>query len=275
MAVTFVVVPQWQGSVSPRAMRLADGAEAIRGDLPASSTVLVDVPVESGDALDTGILRFSSLLRVRERQLQALNHVEEWALTIGGDCGVSLSSIEHAIARTAGDVAVVWFDAHPDLNSAEDSPSGAFTGMVLRALCGEGALVPDAAHTLDPAKLVLAGIRDIDPGEERFIAEKQLTQVASMDLETPTAFVDAVRATGASAVYLHIDLDVLDPAVIAGLANPLPFGMTLEQLTAAITALRAEFTLAGATIAGFSPASPLDAEDDLPSILRVIGSLTR
>ncbi|KQW07783.1 hypothetical protein ASC66_02055 [Leifsonia sp. Root4] len=256
-------------------MRLADGAEAIRGDLPASSTVLVDVPVESGDALDTGILRFSSLLRVRERQLQALNHVEDWALTIGGDCGVSLGSIEHAIARTSGDVAVVWFDAHPDLNSAEDSPSGAFTGMVLRALCGEGVLVPDAAHTLDPAKLVLAGIRDIDPGEERFIAEKQLTQIPSMDLETPTAFVDAVRATGASTVYLHIDLDVLDPAVIAGLANPLPFGMTLEQLTAAITALRAEFTLAGATIAGFSPASPLDAEDDLPSILRVIGSLTR
>lgn len=275
MAVTFVVVPQWQGSVSPRAMRLADGAEAIRGDLPASSTVIVDVPVESGDALDTGILRFSSLLRVRERQIQALNHVQDWALTIGGDCGVSLSSIEHAVKRSSGDLAVVWFDAHPDLNTAEDSPSGAFTGMVLRALCGEGALVPDAAHTVDPAKLVLAGIRDVDPGEARFIDENRLVQIDSTALETPQALVDAVRATGAGSVYLHIDLDVLDPAVIAGLANLLPFGLTLEQLTAAITALRAEFTLAGATIAGFSPVSPLDAEDDLPSILRVIGSLTR
>lgn len=275
MAVTFVVVPQWQGSVSPRAMRLADGAEAIRGDLPASSTVVVDVPVESGEALDTGILRFSSLLRVRERQLQALHQVEDWALTIGGDCGVSLSAIEHAATRNPGDLAVVWFDAHPDLNTAEDSPSGAFTGMVLRALCGEGALAPEAANTLDPAKLVLAGIRDVDPGEERFIAEKRLAQIDSAALETPTALVDAVRATGAGSVYLHIDLDVLDPAVIAGLANLLPFGLALEQLTAAITALRAEFTLAGATIAGFSPVSPLDAEDDLPSILRVIGSLTR
>jgi arginase len=256
-------------------MRLADGAEAIRGDLPASSTVVVDVPVESGEALDTGILRFSSLLRVRERQLQALNHVPDWALTIGGDCGVSLSAIEHAVGRASGDLAVVWFDAHPDLNVAEDSPSGAFTGMVLRALCGDGALAPDAAHTLDPAKLVLAGIRDVDPGEADFLAEKRPAQIDSSALETPAALVAAVRATGAGSVYLHIDLDVLDPAVIAGLANPLPFGLTLEQLTGAITALRAEFALAGATIAGFSPVSPLDAEDDLPSILRVIGSLTR
>ena len=71
------------------------------------------------------------------------------------------------------------------------------------------------------------------------------------------------------------DLDVLDPAVITGLANPVPFGLSLEQLTGAVTALRAEFALAGATIAGFSPASPLDAEGDLPNILRVISALTR
>ena len=38
MAATFVVVPQWQGSGSSRAMRLVDGAEAIRGDLPSAST---------------------------------------------------------------------------------------------------------------------------------------------------------------------------------------------------------------------------------------------
>lgn len=275
MAVTFVVVPQWQGSASPRAMRLVDGASAIRGDLPASATREVEVPVESGDALDTGVLRFSSLQRVHDRLMIALGQVEDIAITVGGDCGVSLGAIEHAIKRTGGDVAVVWFDAHPDLNSPDDSPSGAFTGMVLRSLCGDGALLPDAAHTLDPAKLVLAGIRDIDPGEANFVEEKQVALVEAGDLAAPAALVEAVRATGASRVYLHIDLDVLDPAVIAGLANPVPFGLTLEQLTSAIAALKAEFALAGATLAGFSPASPLDAEEDLPSILRVIAALTR
>lgn len=256
-------------------MRLADGAEAIRGDLPASATREVEVPVESGEALDTAVLRYSSLRRVHERLLMTLAHVDDVALTIGGDCGVSLGAIEHAIARTGGDIAVVWFDAHPDLNAPADSPSGAFTGMVLRALCGEGPLVPDAAHTLDPARLVLAGIRDIDPGEAAFVAAQSIASVDAPACETPEALLEAVRATGASQLYVHIDLDVLDPSVIRGLANPLPFGLSLEQLTSAITALRAEFTLAGATLAGFSPASALDAEDDLPSILRVISALTR
>ena len=48
MAVTFLVVPQWQGSSNARAMRLVDGAEAIRGDLPSSHTRVVDVPSSAG-----------------------------------------------------------------------------------------------------------------------------------------------------------------------------------------------------------------------------------
>ncbi|PPL20114.1 arginase family protein [Microterricola pindariensis] len=261
--------------MSARAMRLADGAEAIRGDLPASATRIVDVPAESGDALGTGVRRFSALLNVRDRLLHSLATVPDWALTIGGDCGVSLGAVEHAMRRTGGDLAVVWLDAHPDLNVPDDSPSGAFTGMVLRALCGDGELLPDAAHRLHPDRLVLGGIRDVDPAESAFIDEKQISRVGAEQLDHPGLLLDAVRATGAGSVYVHIDLDVLDPAVITGLANPLPFGLSLEQLTGAVAALRAEFPLAGATIAGFSPASPLDAEGDLPTILRVIGALTR
>ena len=47
MPAAFVVVPEWQGSVSARAMSHADGAHAISGDLPSAATVLVDVPVEA------------------------------------------------------------------------------------------------------------------------------------------------------------------------------------------------------------------------------------
>ena len=75
--------------------------------------------------------------------------------------------------------------------------------------------------------------------------------------------------------YLHLDLDVLDPSALDGLADLYPFGLSVESLNRLITALRAEFELAGATIAGFAPASPEAATDDLPSILRIIGALTR
>ncbi|WP_022884285.1 arginase family protein [Glaciibacter superstes] len=277
MPANFVVVPQWQGSVSPRAMRLADGAVAIRGDLPASATTDVEVPTEAGDSLDTGISRFSALVAVRQRMSQAQAGTSDWTLTVGGDCGVSLTAVENAAARHPDDVALVWFDAHPDLHTPESSPSGGFTGMALRAITGEGVegLRLSGSGAVPLERVVLAGTRDIDAAEAEVIRARSVAILGSDDLETPEALVEAVRRTGTAHVYLHIDLDVLDPAALNGLANPLPFGIDVGTLTTAITALRADFTLAGATIAGFSPSSPEHAEDDLPSILRIIGALTR
>lgn len=277
MPANFIVVPQWQGSVSPRAMRLADGAVAIRGDLPASATAEVEVPTEAGDSLGTGISRFSALLAVRQRMSHAQAGTSDWALTVGGDCGVSLTAVENAATRHPDDVALVWFDAHPDLHTPESSQSGGFTGMVLRAITGEGAddLRLSGTGAVPLERVVLAGTRDIDAAEAELIRTRSVAILGSDDLETPEALVEAVRRTGAAHVYLHIDLDVLDPAALNGLASPLPFGIDVGTLTKAITALRADFTLAGATIAGFSPSSPEHAEDDLPSILRIIGALTR
>jgi len=281
MSPRFIVVPEWQGSASARAMRLIDGADAIRGDLPASRTRLVDVPAEAGDALDTGVHRFSSLAATRqhlaaELEAGAGDPGADWALTVGGDCGVSLAAVENAAGRHPADLAVVWFDAHPDLNTPESSPSSVFGGMVLRAILGDGCDGLALAHGLVPAsRVVLAGARDIDPAEDEFIAAHALPCLAPEALATPDALIEAVRATGASHVYLHIDLDVLDPADFAGLANPVPFGVPLAGLIAAITALKQNFETAGATLAGFSPATPDAADDDLPAILRIIGALTR
>ena len=85
--------------------------------------------------------------------------------------------------------------------------------------------------------------------------------------------MNAVRATGADAVYIHVDVDALDPAELAGNAHPEPFGLTVAELTSAIGRLRAELPLVGSSLAGYSPASLTAAEDDLGAILRIIGSL--
>ena len=274
MSASFVVVPQWQGSGSSRAMRLVDGAEAIRGDLPAASTFSVNVPLEAGDELDTGIARAGSLRLVHERTLAVLAEIDGWAITIGGDCGISLAAVGHANQRTGGDLAVVWFDAHPDLNTPQTSPSGAFGGMVLRALSGEGVegLVPQTP--VASSAIVLAGIRSTDEGEEDFMAAAGIRRIGVAELATPGVLLEAIAATGATSVYLHIDVDVLDPAEIAGLNNPVPFGVSAAALTDLVRAVKATYPLAGATLAGFTPASPEAAVDDLGTLLRVIGALT-
>lgn len=272
MAATFVVIPQWQGSVSARAMRLADGADAIRGDLPASATRGVEVPVGAGEALDTGVHRYSSLRRVANAAREELAALSGQVVVIGGDCGVAVPAVERAL-RTDADTILLWFDAHPDLNTAETSPSGAFGGMALRSLLGDGPEGLAPATPLRADQVILCGTRDIDPGEQEYIDRSGIRLIDVDDLTEPAALVAALG--DAKNVFVHIDLDVLDPAAVNGLDYPMPFGLSVESLTGLITAVRGQASVIGATIAGFAPASPQDATDDLPAILRIIGSLTR
>ncbi|WP_040163735.1 arginase family protein [Microbacterium gorillae] len=266
----FVVVPQWQGSPQSRAMALADGAEAISGDLPHAKVVHVDVPLEAGEPIETGVLRASSLRRVQEELTVALDRLpdDEHALVVGGDCSVSVPAVAHV---AGDDLALVWFDAHPDLHTADSSPSGAFAGMALRAILGDGSetLVSGA---LAPERVVLIGARARDEAEVDHLASSPITDIAGDDLG-PATVVAAVAASGATRVYVHIDLDVLDPAAIVGVGDAVPFGLTRTQVVDTITALRERFPLAGATVAGFSPASPTAAVEDLGTILRIIGAL--
>jgi len=265
----FVVVPQWQGSPVARAMLLADGAEAIAGDLPRAACTRVEVPVEAGESLDTGIRRFSSLHRTQERIVEALTASDEMAIVVGGDCGIAAPAIAHAASRHP-DLAVVWFDAHADLHLPDSSPSGAFAGMALRAAFAD---TPLGAHAVAADRVVLAGAREFDDAEAAVVADSGLRTLSVGELADPAALGAAVAATGASAVYIHVDLDVLDPAVITGVALPVPFGLEVSTLTAAVAALRERLPLVGASLAGFAPATPAAAVDDLGAVLRVVGAL--
>lgn len=253
-------------------MRLSEGAEAIRGDLPTASTVIVDVPLGAGSSQGTTVHRLSSIEQVRDSMALALGRIDGTVLTIGGDCGVELAAVQHAASRQDA-MAVLWLDAHPDLNTPESSPSGAFTGMVLRTLLGEGAptLVPQ--QPLLPSRTILAGVRNIDDGENEYLASSGVPVLGASETDAQTVRA-ALAQSGATSVYLHVDLDVLDPAEFGGVSDPMPFGLSLGTLIEVIGAAKAELPLAGAGIAGFAPASPEAASDDLGSILRILGALT-
>ncbi len=252
-------------------MRLVDGAESIRGDLPTVGTVTVDVPLGAGNDNGTTVQRLSALLSVRDAQLVALDAIAGLTITIGGDCGVDLASIEHAASVNDG-VAVIWLDAHPDLNTPESSPSDAFHGMVLRTLLGDGPATLTPAVLLAPSKVILGGTRALDDAEQEFVESAGIRMIPPDELDA-ASITAALAASGATSVYLHIDLDVLDPAEFTGIGYPEPFGVTLAILLEVIAAAKAALPLVGAAVTEFAPASPEAAADDLGSILRIIGAL--
>lgn len=250
-------------------MRLVDGAEAIRGDLPSSSTLVVEIPLEAGDEQDTRVHRLSSIALVRDRFESVLSGSSGPIITIGGDCGVELAAIGHVLDH---DVAVVWLDAHPDLNTPQSSTSHAFTGMVLRTLVGDGPSVLVPSTPLDTSRIVLAGARSFDAAETEFVSANSIRSIAA-DGVSGESLIEAVEATGAASVYVHIDLDVLDPSDIVGLGSPEPFGVRASALVDALKQLLERFPLAGAGITEFAPASPNEAVEDMPTILRIVGAL--
>ncbi len=269
----FLVVPEWQGSPSSRGMQLIDGAMAIAGDLPRAACTTIEVPMEAGEALGTGIRRLSALQRIREEVEQHLDGAAAPTVVVGGDCGVAVPAIGHAAAKHPA-LAVVWLDAHPDLHTPETSPSGAYSGMALRAVLGDGVdgmALPAAAVPAD--RVILGGARLYDPAEEHIVADLGITVLDPADLGDPDALARAVQATDAEAVFVHVDLDVLDPSAITGVTDPVPFGVSVADLVAGIARLKAAVPLVGASLSGFAPVSPAAAVDDLGAILRIVGAL--
>ena len=104
------------------------------------------------------------------------------------------------------------------------------------SILGEGADGLTLAHgAVTPSRTVLAGAREYEPAEEDAAIALGLTTLEATDLADPDALAAAVAATGASAVYIHVDLDVLDPAAMSGVTASVPFGVPLADLLASIS----------------------------------------
>jgi arginase len=215
------------------------------------------------------VRRLSALLRVRELVGEKMaTDADQQTVLIGGDCSVTVFALS---ALDLTDTAVLWCDAHPDLNDPSTSPSGAFSGMALRAILGDGETQLALAPALPPERIVLLGARSIDESESDPLS--RLTTLASEDAQDADAVAAAIHATGAARVWVHIDVDVIDPAEFEGVSEAAPFGISTGALVSAIKRVRADFPLAGATISGFAPRSPADAVRDMGAILRLIGAV--
>jgi arginase len=165
----------------------------------------------------------------------------ERPLMLGGCCCAHVGAVRE-LARRHGRLAVVWIDAHGDLNTPATSPSGNAWGMPLRMLIDAGDVAPD--------DVTLLGARALDLAEEDFIADSGIrTELGELP----------------DRLYVALDADVAAPGEL-DVFMPEPGGLTLEQLEALLAGLPRP---AGAGLTGLRASAR--NEQALPRLAHALG----
>jgi arginase len=141
-------------------------------------------------------------------------------------------------------VGLVFIDAHGDFNTPETTLSGMLGGMPVAISAGLGLTRLRLKSGLDPAlperQIVLAGARDLDPLEKDLLDHSAVERLSVEDIKKGSAAVDGQMkrlSSLADIIYVHVDMDVLDPPEVRGHPLTVPGGPTSLELAAALTAM--------------------------------------
>lgn len=199
----------------------------------------VNIPVvEEKDKLKTGnnLKYHQALIEILTKTAEKTYETLEeggFPLIIGGDHSVALGSIS-GVSRFYDDLAVVWIDAHGDINTNLTSPSGNIHGMPLAALMGFGhdSLVNlYSKGTNVPSENVwLLGARDLDSGELKLIKDINLKHYPSWEIikrgpeETAAMILTMIKDQGLKNIHISFDIDYVDESFVPGTGTPVKEG---------------------------------------------------
>lgn len=134
-------------------------------------------------------------------------------------------------------VGMLWLDAHPDINTPETTRSGSLGGMPVAVATGRALQRMRADATLEPpladGQVVMGGVRLTDPLEQEILDKSGIEQLSVDDLRkgSPAVFAQLDRLDRSTdRIYVHIDMDVLDPREVMAHGNKVPGGPSSEEL---------------------------------------------
>lgn len=182
-------------------------------------------------------------------------------LILGSEDSVIMGIVEGLQQALREPVGLIYLDAHGDFNIPETTPSGLIGGMDVAILAGRG---PDLLTNIFGHKpqlredqITIFGARDLDP------REREMLNASKVHLYT----MDKVRELGAERamkeatekllriserIYVHIDIDVLDPNEIGALHMPVPDGLGLTECANALRVVHETGRLCGLAVMVFN-----------------------
>lgn len=153
-----------------------------------------------------------------------------------------LSGLKYDSDGNARRVGLVFIDAHGDFNTPETTLSGMLGGMPVAIAAGHALhnvrKTTGLAEPLPMSDIVWGGVRDLDPLEADRFTEYEVQQFSVQDIRELSANLKKQMddlADRVDVVYVHIDMDVLDPAEVPGHSLTVADGPSSKDLAAAIT----------------------------------------
>ncbi|MBD3426609.1 MAG: agmatinase [Candidatus Omnitrophica bacterium] len=200
--------------------------------------------------LEVGQMEPERMCRVVENEVSSLLDGGKFVVTLGGEHSVSIGAVR-AHASKEEPLSVLSLDAHADLR--DEYHSSRFNHACV------GARIKELAH------LVEVGVRSMSREEKGVLPEGDI--FFARDIASSGTWIDEVLSRLSDKVYVTIDLDVFDPALMPSTGTPQPGGLDWYQVTALLAAVSAQKSVTGFDIVELCPSGNNRAPDFLAAKL--------
>lgn len=184
---------------------------------------------------------------------------EALPVVLSGNCITSVGTVAGIGEPELG---VIWLDAHGDFNTPETTRGGFLDGMALAILTGRcwtslAATVPGFAPVAE-RRVMLFGARDLDAQEATALIESEIEHLTPDAIRAGLSDTLAQRKEHTREIYLHIDLDSLDPS--EGKANGFAVdgGFRVADVRSLIDEAAGAFRIRGVALTAYDPSQDDD-----------------
>ena len=217
--------------------------------------------VESQEPFPLEVMTAFDLYRQLALEVRKTVEAGRMPVVLSGNCGAAAGTLAGLKEERLG---VLWLDAHGDFNTPETTPSGYLDGMGLATasgLCWKklSGSIPNF-RPVPARQIVHAGGRSFDPEEEQLLIESGVQVVTAAEIQNDgvsAALDPALENLGdlARVIYLHLDLDVLDPQQTPANHFSVPgSGLSVDTVAEMIELARSRFVIAAVGVASYDPA---------------------
>lgn len=199
---------------------------------------------------------------------------------LAGNCNTCLGTLAGFDEPKPG---IIWFDAHGDFNTPETTPSGFLDGMGLAIATGQCFhninTIIENMRPIQESWTLHVGVRDLDPEEHELLESTEVLVVDNITLKKRGIINGLLpKLTELQAqtheIYLHIDIDIMDPSEAPGVDFPTSEGLLLDEMEEALKLIGENLQIKAAALTAYNPEKDM-ANKTLHTGFRLINTILK